>query len=355
MKAWQEVPRPEVEAGTKPKRKEMSMNKMVAAPETLRIFDNPDYGQLRTLTLQGEPWFAAVDVCRALDIGNPSQALTRLDDDEKMTTLISNEGAATGMSQMGFVSEPGLYSLVLGSRKPEAKAFKRWITHEVIPAIRKHGLYATDNVLDNLDTLIEVATALRDERAQKAKLEEQRALLEEEKGKLEATTQEQAVTIKEQADSIKEHEKTIREMEPKVKGYERTVNASGMMAVTVIAQDYGMTGAQLNSILHDYRVIRKVSGAWILYRKYEGKGYTIYKDFAYKNKEDIDCVRTNMYWTPRGRAFLQEFLKAKGYLCAYDKMQESARQYADAMADGKQSGEKAHKSRRKRDLEKKAE
>ena len=85
----------------------------------------------------------ATDVCRALEIGNPSQALTRLDNDEKKTTLISNESAATGKSQMSFVNEPGLYSLVLGSRKPEAKDFKRWITHEVIPNIRKTGAYLT--------------------------------------------------------------------------------------------------------------------------------------------------------------------------------------------------------------------
>lgn len=107
----------------------------------------------------GEPWFVAADVCRALKIGNPSQALTRLDEDEKITTLISNEGAATGKSQMSFINEPGLYTLVLGSRKQEAKAFKRWITHEVIPSIRKHGAYMTPEKLEeallNPDTPIE--------------------------------------------------------------------------------------------------------------------------------------------------------------------------------------------------------
>lgn len=107
----------------------------------------------------GEPWFVAADVCRALEIGNPSQALTRLDEDEKITTLISNEGAAPGKSQMSFINEPGLYTLVLGSRKQEAKAFKRWITHEVIPSIRKHGAYMTPEKLEeallNPDTPIE--------------------------------------------------------------------------------------------------------------------------------------------------------------------------------------------------------
>ena len=104
----------------------------------VKIFENPEFGKVRTTVIGGEPWFVAADVCRALAIGNPSMALDRLDDDER--TLISIEGASNGKPVNG-VNEPGLYSLVLGSRKPEAKAFKRWITHEVIPAIRKTGGY----------------------------------------------------------------------------------------------------------------------------------------------------------------------------------------------------------------------
>lgn len=104
----------------------------------VKIFENPEFGRVRTTVIDGEPWFVAADVCHALDIGNPSDALNRLDSDER--TLVSIEGASNGKPVNG-VNEPGLYSLVLGSRKPEAKAFKRWITHEVIPAIRKTGGY----------------------------------------------------------------------------------------------------------------------------------------------------------------------------------------------------------------------
>jgi hypothetical protein len=90
---------------------------------------------------QAEPWFVAADVCSTLGIGNVSQALSRLDADE--TTLISNEGAPAGGPQsLNLINEPGLYTLVLGSRKPEAKRFKRWVTHEVLPAIRRTGSYA---------------------------------------------------------------------------------------------------------------------------------------------------------------------------------------------------------------------
>lgn len=110
--------------------------------DEMQVFKSPQFGQVRTMIRAGEPWFVAADVCKALDIGNPTQALTRLDEDD--VTLISNEGGR----EMNIVSEPGLYSLVLGSRKPEAKIFRRWITHEVLPSIRKHGLYATESTIE---------------------------------------------------------------------------------------------------------------------------------------------------------------------------------------------------------------
>src|SRR5690606_36945674 len=91
--------------------------------------------EVRTILIDGAPWFSAVDVCGVLEIGNVSQAMTRLDDDER--TLISNEGR-----ELNVVSEAGLFSLILGSRKPEARAFKRWVTHEVLPAIRRTGSYS---------------------------------------------------------------------------------------------------------------------------------------------------------------------------------------------------------------------
>lgn len=107
----------------------------------LMIFENDAFGKVRTLNLNGEPWFVAVDVCSVLDLSNPTIAVSRLDEDERAKFNLGRQGDAT------IVNEPGLYTLVLGTRKPEAKAFKRWITHEVIPAIRKHGVYITDEKL----------------------------------------------------------------------------------------------------------------------------------------------------------------------------------------------------------------
>ena len=107
----------------------------------LMIFENEAFGKVRTLNLNGEPWFVAVDVCSVLDLSNPTIAVSRLDEDERAKFILGRQGDAT------IVNEPGLYTLVLGSRKPEAKAFKRWITHEVLPNIRKHGVYITDEKL----------------------------------------------------------------------------------------------------------------------------------------------------------------------------------------------------------------
>ena len=113
----------------------------------LMIFENEAFGKVRTLNLNGEPWFVAADVCKALELGNPSMTVERLDDDEKGISTIDTLG---GKQRMAIINEPGLYSLVITSRKPEAKAFKRWITHEVIPAIHKHGAYMTKSVLEQV-------------------------------------------------------------------------------------------------------------------------------------------------------------------------------------------------------------
>ena len=143
----------------------------------LHIFENKDFGKVRTVTLNGAPWFVAADVCRALDIANSRDAVKRLDDDERGVVSTDTLG---GVQEMTVVNESGLYSLVLGSRKPEAKQFKRWITHEVIPAIRKTGGYVNNDdlfvntYLPNADDTTKALfrSTLETIRAQNAKLEE---------------------------------------------------------------------------------------------------------------------------------------------------------------------------------------
>lgn len=138
----------------------------------IMTFNNPEFGEIRTTQINGEPWFVAVDVCRALDLSDTSKTLERLDDDEKGTSSIRTPG---GKQKVSIINEPGLYSLVMGSRKPEAKAFKRWTTHEVIPSIRRHGAYMTPETLEaailNPDTMIKLCTALKEEQDKRKALE----------------------------------------------------------------------------------------------------------------------------------------------------------------------------------------
>lgn len=137
----------------------------------LMIFENPEFGAVRSILIDGEPWFVAADVCKALELEKTNRALSRLDDDEKGAHSVSTPG---GRQRMSIISESGFYSLILGSRKPEARAFKRWITHEVIPSIRKHGAYMTDSLLDALEAhpeaVPEYLNRLRSENARNREL-----------------------------------------------------------------------------------------------------------------------------------------------------------------------------------------
>jgi len=139
----------------------------------LKIFTY-NAAEVRTVTIDGEPWFVLKDVCVVLEIGNSRMVAERLDDDEKGVSTIDTLG---GKQEMTVISESGLYDTIFLSRKPEAKQFKRWITHEVLPAIRKHGGYLTpatiEEALLNPDTLIRLATDLKAEREKRAALESQ--------------------------------------------------------------------------------------------------------------------------------------------------------------------------------------
>ena len=141
----------------------------------LKVFEKAEFGRVRVVECEGEPWFVAKDVCECLELTDVSKTISLLDDDEKGTNSIRTPG---GEQQMLVVSEPGLYSLILRSRKPEAKAFKRWIIHEVVPSIRKRGLYATeavmDRILDDPDFGISLLQQYKFEREQRKLVEAQR-------------------------------------------------------------------------------------------------------------------------------------------------------------------------------------
>lgn len=141
----------------------------------MQVFENSDFGKVRVVERDGEPWFVAADVCRALGLEQVSRALDRLDEDERGLLKVTHPQSPSKTQEVNGVNESGLYHLVLCSTKPEAKAFKRWVTHEVMPSVRKHGAYITpdkiEEILINPDTIIRLCTDLKEERAKRAALE----------------------------------------------------------------------------------------------------------------------------------------------------------------------------------------
>lgn len=131
----------------------------------LQIFENPEFGAVRTVEIDGEPWLVGKDVAKALGYAKPENAIgTHVDSDDKTTTLIQGTGS-NYKSKAVLINESGLYSLVLSSKLPTARKFKHWVTSEVLPSIRRHGLYAADELLNNPDLMIRAMEELKAERA----------------------------------------------------------------------------------------------------------------------------------------------------------------------------------------------
>lgn len=259
----------------------------------IKVFTNDKFGNVRVVQVDGEPWFVAADVCRALEISNSRDAVARLDDDEKGVGSTDTLGGKQGMQ---IINEPGLYTLVLGSRKPEAKAFKRWVTHEVLPSIRKHGAYLTDNALEEAltspDFLIKLATQLKEEKEARLKAEQK--------------------TI--------EQEKTIEVLKPKADYTDMILKNNSLVTITQIAKDYGMSGKAMNSKLHEMKIIYNLNGQWLLYSKYQSQGYVHSETFPIKHKNGYEDTKMNTKWTQKGRLFLYERLKAQGITPIIERM-----------------------------------
>ncbi|HFK1499685.1 prophage antirepressor [Bacillus sp. UMTAT18] len=214
----------------------------------LKVFYNDELGQVRTVTKDGEHWFVAKDVCDILAIKNPRTSTALLDDDEKGVHTMDTLG---GSQEFSVINESGLYSLILKSRKPQAKQFKKWVTNEVLPSIRKHGAYMTENTLEKAlaspDFLIELATNLKNE-------QEARKLAES---------------------KVVEQQEVIEVLEPKAEYHDNVLDSTNSFTITEIAHDLNMTVRKLNSLLHQLGVQRKVGTTWVLYAEHQNqnKGY----------------------------------------------------------------------------------
>ena len=139
--------------------------------QAIKIFNNAEFGEVRIFEKNGEPWFVGRDVCNILGYANSSDALAkRVDTEDKG---VANCDTLGGNQNLTIINESGLYSLILSSKLPNAKRFKHWVTSEILPSIRKHGMYATDELINNPDVFIQVLQELKAERERKAALEAQ--------------------------------------------------------------------------------------------------------------------------------------------------------------------------------------
>lgn len=234
--------------------------------------------QVRTVTINGEPYFVGKDVADVLGYNDTNQAVRKhVDEEDKLTRQFDGSGQKRNMT---IINESGLYALILGSKLPQAKEFKRWVTSEVLPTIRKHGAYLTDSKIEEVllspDTIINLATQLKNERAEKEQL------------KIE-----------------------LEEARKQTSYLDLILQTKDQLTTTQIAQDYGMSASKFNQLLKDLRIQRKVNSQWVLYKQYLGKGYIASRTFEYIGRDDRCHSKITTVWTQLGRKFLYDVLKER--------------------------------------------
>ena len=242
--------------------------------QAVQIFSHPNFGDVRVVGDFENPRFCLADACKILGIGNPSDVKKRLD---KGVVSIETLQTAGGMQNLTFINEDGLYDLILDSRKPAAKKFRKWITSEVIPSIRKYGVYATNDFLSKsiADPMyaIGILTALKETQDKAAALEAKNA-----------------------------------ELQPKADFFDRFLNSDETMPITYIAKMYGVGGATMNTWLANLKIQYKVGRRWVLFHEYADKGYTRAVPLQLTSGRTV----TQTEWTNRGRLFIYNRLKEIG-------------------------------------------
>lgn len=250
----------------------------------LQVFNNSEFGSVRTTVIDGEPFFVGKDVAEILGYRDTSDALKRhVDEEDKLTRCFADSGQNR---EMYIVNESGLYSLILRSRLPKAMQFKRWVTSEVLPSIRKYGIYAMEDLLENPDFAIAAFTRLKEERKKREALE------------FTAAVQKQQ----------------IAELKPKACYYDVVLKCKDIIPIRVIAKDYGKSAQWMNNYLHTLGVQFKQSNIWLLYQGYANKGYTKSQTHTYEDFNGISHSKVHTYWTQKGRLFIYDLLKGEGIL-----------------------------------------
>ena len=264
----------------------------------IQIFNNEELGTIRIMGTPDAPLFCLVDVCKVLGL-QAAAVMRRLDDGVISSHPILDN---VGREQVAnFVTEDGLYDVILDSRKLEAKRFRKWVTSEVLPTIRKHGAYMTKDALERAiaepDFLIQLATTLKEEKAKRLEAEQQ----------------------------CEAQKQIIGEMEKKVSYLDLILSSTSTMTITQIAQDYGMSGQRMNKLLHGLRIQYKVGEQWILYAEYKDKCYVSSETIHFVTSEGIPCTTLNTKWTQKGRLFLYDILKKEGILPKMEWAKKAAR------------------------------
>ncbi|PFZ26682.1 hypothetical protein COM22_11940 [Bacillus wiedmannii] len=230
------------------------MERSTMTNELQKMFNYAEQ-QVRTVVRDGKPWFIAKDVYDILEVENNRQVLSRLDDDEKQTVILNDTLSRNPKTQV--VNEAGLYTLIIGSRKPEAKAFKRWITHDIIPSIRKNGAYITENTLEQAisdpNFMIELLTSLKEEKAKRIEMEKENKVL------------------------IRYNEILMMNLEgsmPKAEKYEAFLDTDELTTLTIVGKHFlgGMSPVALRKFLQAEGVVlfnRKVDCVYAPRKGYE--------------------------------------------------------------------------------------
>lgn len=235
----------------------------------VKIFENEEFGKVRTVEVNGEPYFVGKDIATILGYRNPSKAIIdRVDDDDKLSSQFSNSGQAR---EMTVINESGLYSLILSSKLPTAKQFKRWVTSEILPTIRKTGGYVS-----NTDMFVNTYLPFADDNTKNL--------------------------FRLQLETITQLNNKIEEQKPKIEYYKKVLNKDGLITTTMIAKDLGLTSAKkLNEILNANRVIYKQSNSWHPYADFD---WLITEEYADYQSYDVDKSNPILKWTEKGRQWI---------------------------------------------------
>lgn len=247
----------------------------------LQVYNNAEFGSVRTTVIDGEPFFVGKDIAEVLGYSNPQKALRDHVDEEDKTL---NDSFTVNGTKGILINESGLYSLILRSQLPKARQFKRWVTSEVLPSIRRHGMYVTDELIANPDLAIAAFTALKEEREKRMALEE-------------------VVAVQKQQ---------IAEMQPKATYYDVVLKCRDAVNISVIAKDYGWSAQKMNEYLHQKGVQFKQADIWLLYQKHAGCGYTKTNTHIYEDSCGNEHTKVHTKWTQKGRLFIYSLLKADG-------------------------------------------